>query len=775
MTFVSLFVRAWCFCTNVLPVQKTRLHFATTGLDRTAINTIYSHVLNPMIASRSYMDIEPIELWLDPRALRRGLVYPVDPDTDATALLIQDSGMVPVSTQIAIVNPETCRLCRIGEYGEIWAQSEACAKSFYGSKQEFDLERFNGRTVDGDPSIQYIRTGDLGFLHNVTRPIGAGGQSVEMQILFVLGGIGETFEVNGLNHFPVDIEHSVEKCHRNISPGGCAVFQAGGLVVVLVEVFRKAYLASIVPVIVDAILNEHQLVVDIIAFVSHGDFPRSRLNEKQRGKILASWVTRKLRTIAQFGIRDPESADSQITEVPEPRVGSSINNKPGVNTRGSIQESTLNVQPSSAADAGSTVVGSEDQYHEQPEYAPFEAQYVLSPEDGMADVAALSHNGPAPKVTLNNEPNFSSSAVPETQHTESSINDLATEYEDVMDHRNPYRPPPITTHSPPLAADSGPPRLSITNPSDLSPVSPIGTDEQTPTSAAAGQTPESLRRADTDLTNELSQTTTYSTINTIPDTMSPYSDNGNPFADEIPATAPLQPRVEAQSSMRRSITPPVSQNIQRDTRSVSPPSMPHPPPQTTTATPPPIRPTPPTSRPGSGLGFTPRGRDALPSQQYRYSSYGSGTLPTLGNLSLSPQGPGTSGSRPQEPAADQGSNGAEAAEDADGWPQEALMYSNRTTSPPAPAPGKRTSSLANPPIPQPPSRQTPTETESQRIVRERMGAPRPESLKPAVQRKSSAFSFAGGDEEYDRDPAAETADLTSVAGSVRRRYDGSGW
>lgn len=83
-----------------------------------------------------------------------------------------------------------------------------------------------------------------------------------------------------------------------------SVFQAGGLVVVLVEVSRKAYLASIVPVIVNAILNEHQIIVDIVAFVGKGDFPRSRLGEKQRGKILAGWVTRKMRTIAQFAIRD---------------------------------------------------------------------------------------------------------------------------------------------------------------------------------------------------------------------------------------------------------------------------------------------------------------------------------------------------------------------------------------------------------------------------------------------------------------------------------------
>jgi len=119
-----------------------------------------------------------------------------------------------------------------------------------------------------------------------------------------------------------------------------AVFQAGGLVVVLVEVRVKSYLASMVPVIVNAILNEHQLVVDIVAFVGKGDFPRSRLGEKQRGKILASWVTRKMypphftsgwysvagasanifllrrRTIAQFGIRDTDRNENHETDQP---------------------------------------------------------------------------------------------------------------------------------------------------------------------------------------------------------------------------------------------------------------------------------------------------------------------------------------------------------------------------------------------------------------------------------------------------------------------------
>ena len=317
--------------------QRVRLAFAQAGLDRTAINTIYSHVLNPMVASRSYMCIEPIELYLDPTALRRGLVIPVDPEQEPFALMVQDSGMVSVSTQISVVNPETNRLCLVGEYGEIWVQSEANAYSFYGTKDAFDAERFNGRTVDGDPGVRYVRTGDLGFLHNVSRPIGPGGGLVDMQVLFVLGGIGETFEVNGLQHFPMDVETSVERCHRAIVRGGCAVFQAGSLLVLIAEVKTRSFLASLVPVIVNTVLNEHQLVLDIVAFVALGDFSRSRLGEKQRGKILASWVSRKMRTIAQFSIRDPDAEGSVGTAVPEEMGGRRVSVQSGAAAGSSIR------------------------------------------------------------------------------------------------------------------------------------------------------------------------------------------------------------------------------------------------------------------------------------------------------------------------------------------------------------------------------------------------------------------------------------------------------
>lgn len=293
--------------------NEVRMLFSRTGLESMAINMSYSHTLNPMVTTRSYMSLEPINVWLDPIALRRGYVSIVSPETYPKALHLQDSGMVPVGTQVAIVNPETCRLCKVGEYGEIWIYSEGNVSSFYKSRDQFQRERFHGVLQDQESAtsdIQYVRTGDLGFLHTITRPVAGSAQVVELQTLFVLGPIGETFEVLGLNHFPIDIEHSIENSHASIVRGGTAVFQAGGLVIAVIECTRrnKDNLAAIVPVIVNTVLEEHQFIVDIVSFVSVGHFPRSRLGEKQRGKILASWVTRKLPLTGKFGVSNGEQS-----------------------------------------------------------------------------------------------------------------------------------------------------------------------------------------------------------------------------------------------------------------------------------------------------------------------------------------------------------------------------------------------------------------------------------------------------------------------------------
>ncbi|CAG8440959.1 8893_t:CDS:10 [Acaulospora morrowiae] len=292
---------------NVNLFKQVIKTFLPNRLDDMSLNYVYGNQANPMLTTRSYMCIEPIELYLDLKSLRRGIIKIVDPEEEPFGVLIQDCGMVPVSTQIVIVHPETRRPCLTNEFGEIWVSSDANAKSSYGSNDPLERERFSAR-VDGgislgiDPRTTHLRTGDLGFLHTVHRPAGENNTMVEFQCLFVLGPIAETFEVNGLMHFPVDIEFTVERCHNMsppslIAPDGCVVFQANNETVCVVEVRSTEGILNLVPCILNTILDEHQFIIDVIVFIVQGSLPKSRLGEKQRAKVMSNWISGHLPTL----------------------------------------------------------------------------------------------------------------------------------------------------------------------------------------------------------------------------------------------------------------------------------------------------------------------------------------------------------------------------------------------------------------------------------------------------------------------------------------------
>lgn len=292
-------------------VQSVKIHFSPTELSSSSLSFVYSHDFNPFITSRSYLSFDPIDLWLDPVALRQGYVSLVNPKSNPAAIHVQDSGMVPVCTQIAIVNPQTEQLCKIGEFGEIWVCSEGNAYSFTngpkGPLDPFIESQFNAKIKGGNPDMSYLRTGDLGFLHTVSKSVSRDGGYVDMQPLFVLGKISETIEVLGLHHFPIDLESSVEKL-SDVYKNGCCIFKCGDFTVVVVEPKRSSNLASLVPVIVNTLLTKHQLPVDTVGFVKKGEFPLSRLGEKQRARIVDAYVNGSLSLVAHYGVNTGENS-----------------------------------------------------------------------------------------------------------------------------------------------------------------------------------------------------------------------------------------------------------------------------------------------------------------------------------------------------------------------------------------------------------------------------------------------------------------------------------
>ncbi|KAI9497565.1 hypothetical protein BDB00DRAFT_756293 [Zychaea mexicana] len=269
--------------------------FASRRLEKEAINTVYSHLGNPMITTRSYMLIEPISLLVDFAWLRQGIIRPLPIEDEAYGIILHDSGIVPSNTMVAIVNPETGAVCPSNMVGEIWVSSDCNIKGIYGQTEAERQAKFEATLAGADPRIKYMRTGDLGFLWNVQRRVDRGQPVIEEgQCLFVLGAKSETIERNGLIHFPFDVELTVERCHPGIVPGGCIIFQTGQEIVVLAAVKANNHALSSVPLIVNSILESHSFLVDTVAIIHSNQLPRTRFGEKQRRKAMASFLEKQL-------------------------------------------------------------------------------------------------------------------------------------------------------------------------------------------------------------------------------------------------------------------------------------------------------------------------------------------------------------------------------------------------------------------------------------------------------------------------------------------------
>lgn len=294
------------------------------------INYIYSHRFNPFISIRSYLGIPPVDIFLDPTCLREGIIKEVDPSQVSRSeydklIHLQDSGIVPVCTEVSIVNPETLEPCYENEIGEIWCCSEATVLGHYvvidsshdhvsKASKSFDKEyelrtesfiskQFNAKIVGNvDKGLTYLRTGDLGFIKTVTR-VDNRGNNMTLSLLFVLGSINETIEVLGLTHFVLDLEATVKGSHPNISH--CIILKTGGLLACLIECYDsgKYECSNITPLIVSSLLNKHGILLDLCTFVKPGstrymnkDWP------KNRRSLLEDWLNGKLSINSQFSV-----------------------------------------------------------------------------------------------------------------------------------------------------------------------------------------------------------------------------------------------------------------------------------------------------------------------------------------------------------------------------------------------------------------------------------------------------------------------------------------
>ncbi|KAI8979625.1 hypothetical protein BDF20DRAFT_820289 [Mycotypha africana] len=279
--------------------------------EKGTFSSIYSHAANPMITTRSYMVMEPITIAVDTYWLRQGVIHanlnPIDSRDSSRVIVLNDSGIVPSNTMVAIVNPVTLTLCPNNVIGEIWVSSDSNAKSFYtySSGDTEHAQVFEATIAGSDPNIKYLRTGDVGFLWNMRRRIESRNTMQHSmfedgQCLYVLGSMKDIITRNGLIFFPMDVEHCIERCESTIA--GSIIIQNDNEIVVIASVKLpengretiNEHARAVVSLIVNAVLDNHSFLIDTVVIVHPSNFPRSKFGEKLRGKARLSYSRKKL-------------------------------------------------------------------------------------------------------------------------------------------------------------------------------------------------------------------------------------------------------------------------------------------------------------------------------------------------------------------------------------------------------------------------------------------------------------------------------------------------
>lgn len=203
---------------------------------------------------------------LDRDALAEGKALPARPD-DPRAVLLAGCG-APAGQRIRIADPLSQAVLSEGEVGEIQVRGPNVGRGYFHHEEQ-------SRRVFGADG--WLRTGDLGTV-------------LEGQLL-VTGRLKDLIVVDGRNHYPQDVEATVQDTHPALRRDRLAAFGVAGgsgeRVVVVAEHTRTTSLAELdVPALVRAVRAavsaRHGLRLADVVLVAPGTVPRTSSGKVSR-------------------------------------------------------------------------------------------------------------------------------------------------------------------------------------------------------------------------------------------------------------------------------------------------------------------------------------------------------------------------------------------------------------------------------------------------------------------------------------------------------------
>ncbi|MBS0156099.1 MAG: SDR family NAD(P)-dependent oxidoreductase, partial [Nitrospira sp.] len=184
--------------------------FAPCGLRPEALTPVYGLAESTLLVSANTYTQEPIggsrSLIVSKQALSENAVQSTTAATDMIEL-ISTGRAASGERDIIIVDPVSLTQQPEDTVGEIWVSGPSVAQGYWNRPEE-SQQIFQSRIVGQD--VSYLRTGDLGFLHN--------------HELYVTGRMKDMMIFNGGNIYPQDIEATVERIDPALRTNGCAAF-----------------------------------------------------------------------------------------------------------------------------------------------------------------------------------------------------------------------------------------------------------------------------------------------------------------------------------------------------------------------------------------------------------------------------------------------------------------------------------------------------------------------------------------------------------------------
>lgn len=293
----SLDLSSWDVAFNgAEPIRSQTLErftqtFAACGFRKEAFYPCYGMAETTLLVSGGLKTEAPIIRYFDGKALAENLVVAVNADHEDSRALV-GCGRMWLEEEIAIADPLTLKQCPDHQVGEIWVSSNSVAQGYW-QRPEQTQQTFQAYLQDASSRHcgSYLRTGDLGFIQD--------GE------LFVTGRLKDVIIIRGRNHYPQDIELTVEQSHPALKSGAGAAFSIevdSQEQLVIVQEVERTYLRnldvdSVVEAIQTSVSQWHELQVHAVLLLKTGTIPKTSSGKIQRHACRAGFLAGTLNAV----------------------------------------------------------------------------------------------------------------------------------------------------------------------------------------------------------------------------------------------------------------------------------------------------------------------------------------------------------------------------------------------------------------------------------------------------------------------------------------------